>query len=83
LSENKVNPSCSLIYIFVKVSVRSQLIGLFCFIRFPLTLYSQMEEIKFTVEETKTGYSAYAKIDGGIAVTTGVNLTELKSNALN
>jgi hypothetical protein len=42
-----------------------------------------MEEIKFTVEETKTGYSAYAKIDGGIAVTTGVNLTELKSNALN
>ncbi|WEA02915.1 helix-turn-helix domain-containing protein [Mucilaginibacter sp. SJ] len=39
--------------------------------------------IKFTVEKTNTGFSAYAEINGGgIAATTGENLNELKENAL-
>lgn len=41
-----------------------------------------MKNIIFNVEKTSTGYSGWAEIDGSIAVTTGGDMDELKSNAL-
>lgn len=44
---------------------------------------SRGRTIKFSVEKTNTGYSAYATIDGGgVAATTGDKLSDLITNAL-
>lgn len=40
-------------------------------------------KVKFFIEETNTGYSAWHEPeDGGIAATTGSTLEELKTNAV-
>ncbi len=42
-----------------------------------------MEVVKFIVEKTKTGYSAYVEnLDGGVVATTGDDLEHLKLNAI-
>ena len=41
-----------------------------------------MKALKFNVERTSTGYSAYREEKNGIIVTTGANLGELRSNIL-
>jgi hypothetical protein len=41
-----------------------------------------MTKLKFNVEKTSTGYSAYREEKDGIVVTTGANLGELRKNIL-
>ena len=39
-----------------------------------------MKKVKFIVEKTGTGYSAYHENSNGIVATTGENISELKAN---
>jgi|SRR6185312_10398047 len=41
-----------------------------------------MKALKFNVERTSTGYSAYREEKNGIIITTGANLGELRKNIL-
>jgi hypothetical protein len=41
-----------------------------------------MKKIKFIVEKTGTGYSAYHENSNGIVATTGSNIAELRANML-
>lgn len=41
-----------------------------------------MKKVKFIVEKTDTGYSAYHENSNGIVATTGGNISELKTNIL-
>jgi hypothetical protein len=41
-----------------------------------------MKKVKFIVEKTDTGYSAYHENSNGIVATTGENISELKANIL-